>query len=371
MAFYLSQLQRQFGVISMSRISNILEKAANIERITIEQAILLYRDASLMELGFLARKIMLHNNPNRIITFVIDRNINYTNICDTKCKFCAFYKSPEDTEGYVLTYEEIYKKIEETIALGGTQILMQGGTHPSLPFDFYTNLIKGIKSNYNVNVHSFSPPEIYHFSKISNQSIKDVILGLKNAGLDSIPGGGAEILVDRVRAKVSPNKITASQWLEVMETAHNLGLKSTATMVYGLGETFEERLEHLEKIRSLQDKTNGFTAFIPWSFQPTNTELGGGSTGGVEYLKTLAIARIFLDNVKNIQVSWVTQGGKMAQLALYFGGNDFGGTMLEENVVRAAGTQNKVPIDDIIKYIKDVEFTPAQRTTQYQIIKTY
>ncbi|OEF98704.1 cyclic dehypoxanthinyl futalosine synthase [Desulfuribacillus alkaliarsenatis] len=355
----------------MSQVSTILNKALNMQRITEAEALELWEQADILELGLVAQAIMLKKHPNKIITFVIDRNINYTNICDTKCKFCAFYKTEEEQDGYVLSYEDIYEKIEETIDHGGTQILMQGGTHPTLPFDYYLELVKGIKERYDVQVHSFSPPEIQHFSKLTGLPVGEVIKQLKDAGLDSLPGGGAEILVDRVRQKVSPNKISTSQWLEVMEEAHKLGMKSTATMVFGLGETTQERIEHLSRIRQLQDETAGFTAFIPWSFQPSNTELGGNTTSGIEYLKTLAMARIFLDNVNNIQASWVTQGGKMAQIALYFGGNDFGGTMLEENVVRAAGTQNKVPLQDIIHFIKEAGFTPAQRTTQYNIIKSY
>lgn len=335
------------------------------------EAEMLLEDAALLELGMLAQRQMLRHHPDRVVTFVIDRNINYTNICDTKCKFCAFYRSAEDPAGYVLSLEEIYEKIDETLAVGGTQILMQGGTHPTLPFDFYLELISNIKKRYTIDIHSFSPPEIVHFSKISGLPVQTVIEKLMEAGLSSLPGGGAEILVDRVRKRVSPNKISANQWLDVMRTAHRLGLKSTATMVYGLGETPAERIEHLSVLRKLQDETGGFTAFIPWSFQPSHTELGGTHTTAIEYLKMLAISRIFLDNISNVQASWVTQGGKMAQMALYFGANDFGGTMLEENVVRAAGTSNKVPMKDIIHYIRDAGFTPAQRTTQYDIIKTY
>jgi len=355
----------------MLLIDEICNKVLNNGRISNEEAIMLYNKADLLELGYLAQQLMLQRNPQRIISFIIDRNINYSNICDTKCKFCAFYKNEGDTEGYVLSNQQIFDKIEETISVGGTQILMQGGTHPSLPFSYYLDLLANIKKRYTINIHSFSPPEIVHFSKISGLSIKQVIEELVKAGLDSIPGGGAEILVDKIRQKVSPNKISADQWLGVMRIAHELGLKTTATMVFGLGESIEDRIEHLFRVRSLQDETNGFTAFIPWSFQPTHTELGGIHTGGIEYLKMLAISRIYLDNINNIQVSWVTQGGKMAQIALSFGGNDFGSTMLEENVVRAAGASNKVPLQDIVYYIKDAGYTPAQRSTQYELLKTY
>ena len=362
--------RQKYGVMSLNNTDHLLQKVLERERISPEEAVQLYTEADLLELGSVAQAIMLKKHPDKIVTFVIDRNINYTNICDTKCKFCAFYKVEGDQDGYVLTNEQIFDKIEETINHGGTQILMQGGTHPSLPFQYYLDLIRAIKERFpSICVHSFSPPEIVHFSKISGLSVKQVIEQMIEAGLDSIPGGGAEILVDRVRTRVSPNKIKTDQWLEVMAIAHQLGLRSTATMVFGLGETDQERIEHLDRIRRQQDETGGFTAFIPWSFQPTHTELGGKHTSAIEYLKMLAISRIYLDNINNIQASWVTQGGKMAQLALCFGGNDFGGTMLEENVVRAAGTQNKVPLKDIIHYIKDAGFTPAQRTTQYELIK--
>ncbi|OEH85910.1 dehypoxanthine futalosine cyclase [Desulfuribacillus stibiiarsenatis] len=356
----------------MNPIDEILHKALQMQRVTNLEAEQLFDSGDLLDLGFVARKNMQHRNKDGIITFVIDRNINYTNICDTKCKFCAFYKTEQDTEGYVLSYEQIYEKIEETIAHGGTQILMQGGTHPTLPFEYYLELIRNIKEKYPViHIHSFSPPEIWHFSKISGLTLEKVISELKAYGLDSIPGGGAEILVDRVRKRVSPNKISADQWIEVMRVAHHLGMKSTATMVFGLGETYQERIEHFQRIRDLQDETGGFTAFIPWSFQPNFTELGGKASTSYDYLRTLAISRIYLDNVPNIQASWVTQGGKMAQIALYFGGNDFGGTMLEENVVRAAGTQNKVPLQEILTLIKDTGYTPAKRNTKYEIIETY
>ncbi len=356
----------------MEKLALLMDKAHAGIRLSDHEAEILFENSTLLELGALAQKQMLHHHPDRVVTFVIDRNINYTNICDTKCKFCAFYRSEGDQEGYVLSSEEIYQKIDETVAVGGTQILMQGGTHPSLPFEFYLELINNIKQRYTtIDIHSFSPPEIVHFSRISDLSVREVIEKLVEAGLSSIPGGGAEILVDRVRKRVSPNKISTSQWLDVMRTAHHLGLKSTATMVFGLGETLAERIEHLSVVRQLQDETGGFTAFIPWSFQPSHTELGGTHTTAIEYLKMLAISRIYLDNISNVQASWVTQGGKMAQMALYFGANDFGGTMLEENVVRAAGTSNKVPMRDIIHYIKDAGFIPAQRTTQYDIIKTY
>lgn len=352
-------------------VKPILEKALAGERLSMDEGVALLQSSDLVALGQVAHQIRLRKNPDNLVTFVIDRNINYTNICEVKCRFCAFYRTNTDADAYVLSFEEIYRKIEETVAVGGTQILMQGGLNPELPFSWYLDLLSGIKERFPVHIHSFSPPEIVHFSRISGLNLRDIIRALHQAGLDSIPGGGAEILDNRVRHYISPRKITWEEWMEVMRTAHELGLKTTATMMFGSVETLEERVAHLVRLREVQDETGGFTAFIPWSFQPLNTELGGLTAGGVEYLKTLAVSRIMLDNFPNIQASWVTQGAKMAQISLRFGANDFGGTMLEENVVRAAGVSNRVPMAEIIRCIKDAGHRPAQRDTLYRIIRYF
>ena len=350
-------------------LSEIVAKVRAGERLSREEALVLWKEASFFELGFLAREVRFRIHPERLVTYIVDRNINYTNICLSGCKFCAYYRPPGDPEGYVLPLEELFRKIEETIALGGTQILLQGGLHPDLPLSFYEEMLKAIKERFpGLHIHGFSPPEIVHFAKISGLSIEEVLRRLIRAGLSSIPGGGAEILVDRVRAKISPRKCSAGQWLEVMRTAHRLGLKTTATMMFGHVETIEDRLEHLEKIRALQDETGGFTAFIPWPFQPGNTELKVPKVLPVEYLKMLALSRLFLDNVPNLQASWVTQGPKVAQVALEFGANDFGSTMIEENVVAAAGVSHRLSIEEIEKLIRDAGFEPRRRLMDYTLL---
>ncbi|MBO8144455.1 MAG: dehypoxanthine futalosine cyclase [Thermodesulfobacterium sp.] len=348
----------------------IINKVLNGERIDEKEALILF-DFELPELGYLARIVRFRINPKRIVTYVVDRNINYTNICISGCKFCAYYKSPGASGGYVLSFEELGKKIEETISLGGYQILLQGGLHPELPFSFYEEMLRFVKTNFpKIHLHAFSPPEIVHFSKISGLTVKEVLERLIKAGLDSIPGGGAEILSDRVRRLISPNKCSSEEWLNVMETAHKLGLKTTATMMFGHIETKEEIVEHLSKIRNLQDKTGGFTAFIPWTFQPKNTRLRHLiKVGAAEYLKVLAISRIFLDNIKNIQVSWVTQGPHIAQLALEFGGNDFGSTMIEENVVAAAGVSHRLSEEQIRCYIESAGYIPKRRKMDYTLLE--
>ncbi len=350
--------------------NQIIEKIFNGERINKEEALKLF-EFDLIELGYLARTVRFRLNPERVVTYVVDRNINYTNICISGCKFCAFYKPPGSPEGYVLSLEELGKKIEETIALGGYQILLQGGLNPDLPFEFYEEMLNFIKTNYpQIHVHGFSPPEIVFFSKKSGLSIEEALKRLIKAGLDSIPGGGAEILSDRVRGLLSPNKATSEEWLKVMEIAHKLGLKTTATMMFGHIETKKEIIEHLIKIRNLQDKTGGFTAFIPWTFQPKNTRLHHLiKVGSAEYLKVLAISRIVLDNIRNIQVSWVTQGPYIAQIALDFGGNDFGSTMIEENVVAATGVSHRLSEDQIRHYITSAGYIPKRRKMDYTVIE--
>lgn len=308
-------------------------------------------------------------HPEGVVTYIVDRNINYTNICICKCKFCAFYRDISDADAYLMSFDELSRKIEDTIRRGGTQILLQGGLHPGLSIDWYVDMLKFIKKNYNIWVHGFSPPEIAHIAKNSNKSIAEVIKILTGAGLDSIPGGGAELLSDSVRREISPNKINSDVWLEVMRQAHLAGLKTTATMMFRKGEKAENIAEHLIKIRNLQEETGGFTAFIPWPFQPGNTELGGDAASAYEYLRVLSFSRIVLYNIKNIQLSWVTQGEKIAQVGLFFGANDFGSVMMEENVVRAAGTSFSLEEDKIREIIKSAGFIPKVRNMRYDIVE--
>jgi len=334
-------------------------------------------------LGDMADRIRKEMHPEGTVTFVVDRNINYTNVCINKCRFCAFYCDVDSPHAYLLSEDEIFRKIDETIALGGTQILLQGGLHPHLTMDYYLSLLKAIKARYPITIHGFSPPEISYLAAKHDLTIRETLKILKEAGLDSVPGGGAEILSDRVREILSPRKIKSAAWLKVMEEAHYLGMRTTATMMFGSVEKPEDIIAHLDHIRELQDRTGGFTAFIPWSFQPGNTELsarataGGGPPGfslqhpasAVEYLKVLALSRIYLDNLNNIQASWVTQGLKLAQVALRFGANDFGSTMIEENVVASAGVSYRVSKDDILNAIRAAGFQPAQRDTCYNVIR--
>ena len=356
----------------MTNSNKILDKVLNGERLSAEDGERLFESNDIISLGRAAQEISKRKHPDGIVTYIVDRNINYTNICISKCLFCAFYREKDSPDSYILSKEELSRKIAETIKLGGVQILIQGGLNADLGIDFYEELLQFIKS-LNIHIHGFSPPEIVHISKKSRLSIEDVIRRLKNAGLGSIPGGGAEILVDKIRKKISPNKCTAQEWLNVMESAHNLGLRTTATMMYGHIESYIDRIEHLAKIRELQDKTKGFTAFIPWSFQSKNHSpspplIKGGIKGGsgVDYLKTLSISRLMLDNFDNIQASWVTQGAKVAQLSLFFGANDMGSTMIEENVVKAAGVSFRMSEGEIRRLIEDAGFKPLKRNTFYQ-----
>ena len=347
-----------------------------MKRIDKKEAIELLKAGDLLELGLRADEIRKELHPEGIVTFVVDRNINYTNVCINECRFCAYYRSPDSPDAFVLSKDELFKKIEETISQGGTQILIQGGLHPDLGLDFYVDMLRSIKERFKIHIHGFSPPEIKYIAKKADLTVSETLKILHNAGLDSIPGGGAEILSDRVREVLSPKKIRSSEWLEVMEEAHKLGMKTSATMMFGSVETAEDIIEHLDAIRSLQDRTGGFTAFIPWSFQPGNTELyrKGQATraaSAIEYLKVLSLSRLYLDNISNIQASWVTQGLKIAQVALRFGANDFGSTMLEENVVKAAGVSYRVRKEDIINAIKAAGFRPAQRDTYYRIIQFF
>lgn len=355
----------------MCEPGRLLDKAAAGERLTLDEGVDIYRGCDLIDLGRAAGTIRRRLHPEGYVTFIIDRNINYTNVCASRCRFCAFYRDQGHPESYVISGPDLYRKIEETLAAGGTGVLIQGGLNPDLGLDYYLDMMRSIKRKYDIHIHSFSPPEVAHIAAMSGLPVGEVIRRLKEAGLDSIPGGGAEILVDRVRRLVSPAKISWRHWIEIMQEAHRQGMKTTATMMFGHVETLEERVLHMVRVRQAQDETGGFTAFIPWSFQPGNTELGGSPATGVEYLKTLALARIMLDNIQNIQASWVTQGAKMAQVALAFGANDFGSTMLEENVVRAAGVNYRVPLEEIVRCIRAAGFKPAQRTNLYGMVREY
>lgn len=356
-------------LIEMSTIHEILQKSINGSRISPDEALTLFDGADLLDLGLVADAVCRRMHPEPYRTYVVDRNINYTNICISRCRFCAFYRDIDSPDAYLLSNGEIFAKVKEAVDLGATQILMQGGLHPELPIPYYEELVRGIKERFQVHVHSFSTPEIVHIAKVSGLSIEDTISRLKDAGLDSIPGGGAEILTDNSRQSISPGKCSSNDWLCVMETAHMLGIPSTATMMFGHTELLSERVEHLLKIRDLQDRTNGFTAFIPWTFQPSNTDLGGNSVGSHEYLRTLAISRIFLDNIPNIQASWVTQGPKIGQVSLYFGANDLGSTMIEENVVAAAGVNFKMNESELRSTISEAGFAPRKRDTYYRILE--
>ncbi|MEW5806420.1 MAG: cyclic dehypoxanthinyl futalosine synthase [Acidobacteriota bacterium] len=347
-------------------LAEIEEKILSVRRIERDEALLLYEEGSFLFLCSLADEVRKRKHPDRVVTYIIDRNINYSNICISGCSFCAFYRKASDPDSYLLAFEEIKRKIGETLSLNGVQILMQGGLHPYLQIGFYEELLRNIKAEFDIHVHAFSPPEIIHIASISALPISETIRRLREAGLDSIPGGGAEILSDRTRKILSPNKCSVAEWLEVMEEAHRQGMKTTATMMFGHIETTEERINHLLLVRELQDKTGGFTAFIPWTFQPGNTRLGGKEAMPHEYLKMLAISRIVLDNIRNIQVSWVTQGDKVAQLALRCGANDFGSTMIEENVVRAAGVSFQLSEEEIVRNIQEAGFIPMRRNMFYE-----
>ncbi len=351
-----------------ANLKKIATKVSKGKRVEPDEGLNLFRNAGLLTLGELANSVRKRLHPERLVTFIVDRNINYTNICVNRCKFCAFYRDADSPEAYILSKEEIFKKIKETLAQGGTQILMQGGVHPDLGIEYFEDLFSSIKSRFTIQIHSLSPAEISFLAQKGALSVLDTLKRLRASGLDSIPGGGAEILVDRVRKKVSPNKIRWRQWAEVMRTAQKIGMPTTATMMFGSLETDKEIIEHMVRLREVQDETGGFTAFIPWTYQPGNTELGGRSATAVEYLKVLALSRIMLDNFDNIQASWVTQGAKIAQVALEFGANDFGSTMIEENVVAAAGVSFRMTKQEILNVIRDAGYVPAQRDTRYKIL---
>jgi cyclic dehypoxanthinyl futalosine synthase len=337
-----------------------------IDRLSAAQARALWETEDVFSLGKKAHAARLALHPEPVVTYIVDRNINYTNICACGCRFCAFFRPPGHPEGYVLSREQLAAKVAETVALGGWQILLQGGMHPELPLSFYTDMLAFLRDRFpEVAVHGFSPPEIVFLAKMEGLSIAEVLTELKAAGLASLPGGGAEILSDAVRGSVSPNKCPANEWIAVMEAAHGIGLRTTATMVIGLGETLEARLEHLTRLRDLQDKTGGFTAFIPWTFQPGNTALSVAETSSWEYLRWLALCRLYLDNIPNLQASWVTQGPRIGQLALFYGANDLGSTMIEENVVAAAGVHFRMEEEELRRLAIGAGFEPVRRNMDY------
>jgi cyclic dehypoxanthinyl futalosine synthase len=351
-------------------ISGLAETIRSGGRLDREAALRLYREAPTALLGRLADEARARRHPDGIVTYIIDRNVNYTNICVARCNFCAFYRPVGSGDGYVLGFDEIFRKIEETIALGGVQLLLQGGHNPDLPLEWYEDLFRSVKARFpDFRLHALSPPEVVHLTRLSRLPVAAVIDRLIAAGLDSIPGGGAEILVDRVRKELNCyGKATADEWLGVMRHAHRAGLRTTATMMYGTVETMEERLEHMLRLRDLQDESGGFTAFITWSYQPEHTELGGGEATGIEYLRTLAVARLVLDNFDNLQASWVTQGGKVGQLSLAYGANDMGSVMIEENVVRAAGASYCMDEIEIVRNIENAGFVAKRRNMHYEVL---
>jgi cyclic dehypoxanthinyl futalosine synthase len=362
-------------MVSLNRDA-LTEKVLSGERISPEDALTLYR-WPLEELGVLANarrdlaKAQSYEGQGReIVTYIVDRNINYTNVCNVYCKFCAFYRTEKDEDHYVLSFEQVDEKLEELSAAGGVQVLMQGGHHPKLPFAWYLDLLRHIREKYpHINIHGFSPPEFQHFAETFRMPLREVITQFKNAGLGSIPGGGGEILVDRVRQRISPLKCNSDQWLEVMQIAHEVGLKSSATMMFGHVETIEDRIEHLQRVREQQERSGGFTAFICWTFQPQHTVLKvERPTGVAEYLRTQALARIFLDNIENVQSSWVTQGPGIGQVALKYGANDFGSVMMEENVVSSAGTTFHLNAAEIERLIHQAGYEPRRRNNWYQLL---
>ena len=355
-----------------SQITKLLDKAVNGARLTPAEGLTLLESHDLAELGRAADDVCRRLHPENYRTYNIDRNVNYTNVCSADCDFCAFYRRPKDPEGYVLSRDELYSKIQETVELGGEQILLQGGMHPEFTLDWYEEMLSDIRSRFpQVNVHGFSPPELHAFTKVNKLPIRTVLERLKDAGLGSIPGGGAEILVDRVRKAITRGKVLTDDWLNVMRVWHQLGGRSTATMMFGHVETLAERIEHLERLRQLQDETGGFTAYICWTFQPDHTDMAHiRRAGGFEYLKTQAVSRLYLDNFANIQSSWVTQGMKIGQLALLHGANDMGSLMIEENVVAQAGTVHHLSLRQIRDCISDSGYEPRQRNVFYELIDT-
>jgi cyclic dehypoxanthinyl futalosine synthase len=349
---------------------DILDRALSGERLSSVDAVTVLRDGTLLEIGAAANEIRNRKNPPDEASYIIDRNINYTNVCIYRCKFCAFYRPDGAEDAYVLSWDQIAQKLQETIDLGGTGVLLQGGVHAKLPFSFYEEMFRFIKKNFpSIHLHALSAPEVYFLQKLTKQPMRDVIARLRDAGLQSIPGGGAEILEDSVRKEIwSLTKAPVEKWVDVHESAHGLGMRTTATMMFGVGETHEQRVFHMQVVRDLQDRTGGFTAWIPWTFQEENTALDGQvrTAGGHEYLKTLAVSRLFFDNIRHVQGSWVTQGPKIGQTSLSFGADDLGSIMIEENVVAAAGARNHMDQAGMERLISDAGYTPVQRRTLYE-----
>jgi cyclic dehypoxanthinyl futalosine synthase len=352
----------------------LLADAAGGRRLAPEEALLLMRDAPLIDLAMAADLVRRRLHPEPIVTYIVDRNVNYTNVCVARCSFCAFYREPGDPEGYLHSKQTLFAKVEETLALGGTGILMQGGHHPDLPIAWYEDLLRSLGERFpTLHVHAFSPSEIQHISRVSGIGIEEVLRRLQAAGLRSMPGGGGEILVDDVRRRISPLKTMSEDWLGVMETAHRIGLPTTATMMFGHVETYADRIEHMRKVRELQDRSlargaRGFTAFIAWTYKAENTALGGTEASSAEYLRTQAVARLFMDSIPNIQSSWVTQGKEIGQVALRFGANDMGSTMIEENVVKAAGAHGCTTRTELERLIREAGYVPRQRDTLYHLV---
>lgn len=346
------------------------EKLENRVPLDRREALRLFEEADLLAVGKLADGVRRRLHPDKVVTFVVDRNVNYTNVCVSRCRFCAFHREEGADGSYLLSHEGIYRKVGELVEQGGTQLLMQGGLHPRLGIEYFEELFRGIRERFpGIRNHSLSPAEIIQIARVSDLNVAETIRRLKEAGLGSIPGGGAEILVDRVRREISPEKIGWREWAGVMLEAARQGLPTTATMMFGSRERAGDVVEHLFRVRGIQEQGGSFTAFIPWTYQPGNTELGGVAATGVEYLKVLALSRIVLDNIPNIQASWVTQGARLAQVALFFGANDLGGTMLEENVVAAAGCSFRMTREDLVALVRSAGFVPAQRNTGYEIIQ--
>ncbi|HEX5261171.1 MAG TPA: cyclic dehypoxanthinyl futalosine synthase [Gaiellales bacterium] len=361
--------------VQTASVSGVLDRALAGERIDDDDAVALLSSRDLVAIGRAAHELRNRKSPPGVVTFVVDRNLNYSNVCYTDCSFCAFYRRPGDTrEGYVLPRAVIFKKIEETLALDGTALLMQGGHNPDLGIDWYEDLFREIKARYPIHLHALSPSEVQHIARRSRLSTSETLSRLRDAGLDSLPGGGAEILVDRVRKIISPTKTTSDEWLAIMRAAHRLGMSTTATMMWGHVETLEERIEHLRRIRDLQDEMHGFRAFISWTYQPDNTRLAKDvhwHPTSFDYLLMQAVSRIYLDNVDHIQSSWVTQGTKIGQVALFFGADDMGSIMIEENVVSAAGTTYRATTEDFVHLIRNAGFRPQQRDTLYRTVQDY
>lgn len=351
--------------------TELLNNVLNGKRLSEDEFALLYNEGDFLEIGKAADQIRQRRFPGNTASFIIDRNINYTNICSCGCKFCAFFRKKDDQDAYVIDRQTLYAKVEEALELGATQLMIQGGLNDDLTIEFFEDMFSSIKSRYDITIHSLTAPEIVHIARVSNLTVKETLLRLKKAGLDSLPGGGAEVLHDDVRKEISPNKIKAGEWLEVMKTAHQIGMKTTATMMMGSIDRLEHRIYHLKKIRELQDTTGGFRGFIPWTYQPGNNELMGQKISSVEYLKFLALSRLYLDNFDHIQCSWLTQGKRIGLLSLFFGGDDMGSIMIEENVVRSAGLVYKMDKQEMISIIKAAGRQPVLRDTEYKFLEYF